>query len=90
MAITFDPAKRERTLIERGLDFAEAGDAFAGVTLTLLDERFDYGEVRFQTYGIIRERVVMLVWTPRGDDRHIISMRHCHEREARKVRERMG
>ncbi|MEP9375803.1 BrnT family toxin [Aquabacter sp. CN5-332] len=31
-------------------------------------------------------RVVMVVWTPRDAARHIISMRHCHEREARKVR----
>ena len=30
MAITFDPAKRERTLSERGLDFADAGEVFAG------------------------------------------------------------
>ena len=32
MAITFDPAKRARTLAERGLDFADANLVFAGVT----------------------------------------------------------
>jgi uncharacterized DUF497 family protein len=26
------------------------------------------------------------VWTPRGIVRRIISMRHCHEREAKKIR----
>jgi uncharacterized protein len=30
MAITFDPAKRDRTLAERGLDFADAEQVFAG------------------------------------------------------------
>jgi hypothetical protein len=35
MRITFDPAKRDKTLAERGLDFAVAETVFAGVTLTL-------------------------------------------------------
>jgi uncharacterized DUF497 family protein len=26
------------------------------------------------------------VWTPRGSARRIISMRHCHEREAKRLR----
>ena len=33
MRITFDPAKRDKTLVERGLDFADAEIVFAGVTL---------------------------------------------------------
>lgn len=90
MKITCDPAKRDRTLSERGLDFLDAATVFAGKTLTLEDDRFDYGEIRYQTYGILSERVVMIVWTPRDDARHVISMRHCHDREARKVRERLG
>ena len=90
MRITFDPAKRDRTLRERGIDFAQAEAVYAGRTLTLPDERFDYGEARFQTYGLFADRVLMVVWTPRGDARHVISMRYCHEREARRVRDRMG
>lgn len=90
MNITCDPAKRDRTILERGLDFLDAATVFAGKTLTLEDDRFDYGETRFQTYGILNERVVMIVWTPRDDARHVISMRHCHDREARKVREHLG
>ena len=30
MAISFDPAKRDMTLAERGLDFADAEKVFAG------------------------------------------------------------
>jgi uncharacterized protein len=63
------------------LDFADAGKLFAGVTLTLEDDRQDYGEPRFQTYGLLDGRLVMVVWTPRGVDRHIISMRKCNARE---------
>ncbi|MEP0509107.1 MAG: BrnT family toxin [Aurantimonas coralicida] len=87
--ISCDPAKRARTLRERGLDFFDAAQAFAGRTLTLADDRRDYGEPRFQTYGILNGRIVMIVWTPRGAIRHVISMRHCHDREARRVRSRL-
>ncbi len=90
MEITCDPSKRADTLRERGLDFYDAALVFAGKTLTLEDDRFDYGETRYQTYGLLNERAVMIVWTPRGDARHIISMRHCHDKETRKVRERLG
>lgn len=86
MTITCDPTKRAWTLENRGIDFMDAGEVFAGRTLTLADDRQDYGETRFQTYGFFKDRLVMVVWTQRGDARHIISMRHCHEREARKVR----
>ena len=34
MQIEFDPDKRDKTLAERGLDFAQAGDVFAGVKST--------------------------------------------------------
>lgn len=83
MAITYDPAKRAQTLDRRGLDFARAGEVFDGLTATAPDERFDYGETRFITAGHLDGRLVVMVWTQRGDDRHIISMRHCHAKEER-------
>lgn len=85
MAIICDPAKRQWTLHNRGIDFMDAEFVFAGRTLTLEDDRRDYGETSFQTYGLLGDRMVMVVWTPRGEDRHVLSMRHCHAKEARKV-----
>jgi uncharacterized DUF497 family protein len=79
--ITFDPAKRQATLHDRGLDFSDAAIVFAGLTITAEDIRRDYGEVRFQTVGFLAGRMVMVVWTPRNKDRHIISMRKCNDRE---------
>jgi uncharacterized DUF497 family protein len=81
MDISFDPAKRRRTLEERGLDFADAGDVFAGRHITVLDDRFDYGEDRYITAGYLQGRCVVLVWTPRDGGRRIISMRHVHADE---------
>ncbi|KPG00234.1 hypothetical protein IP86_07140 [Rhodopseudomonas sp. AAP120] len=82
MAITFDPAKRDWTRRHRGLDFAtDAAAAFAKRTVTKLDDRFDYGESRYITAGYVGSRMVVIVWTPRGSDRHVISMRYCHAKE---------
>ncbi|MBP7392707.1 MAG: BrnT family toxin [Zoogloea sp.] len=81
MRIEFDTEKRDKTLLERGLDFACAGEVFAGATVTLEDARQNYGEVRFITVGTLDGRMVVLVWTPRGEARRIISMRKANERE---------
>ena len=85
MRVTCDPAKRQRTLRERGLDMTRAREVFASLHLTRVDDRRDYGESRFVTVGWLDQRLVVLVWTPRGRSRRIISMRHCHEREAKKI-----
>lgn len=90
MRIAFDTVKRDITLAERGLDFADATSVFAGVTITIRDERFEYGEERFQTYGLLNDRMVMVVWTARGDARHVMSMRKCNEREQAKFGEQLG
>jgi uncharacterized DUF497 family protein len=81
MQIEFDSQKREKTLAERGLDFARAAEVFAGPHFTAQDERTDYTEDRFITVGLLDTRLVVLVWTPRGKVRRIISMRKANDRE---------
>jgi uncharacterized protein len=90
MGLTFDPAKRERTLRLRGLDFAEAETIFAGPIFSYEDKRRVYGEVRWITYGLLGGREVTVVWTWRGDDRHIISLRKSNDREKARYGPRMG
>jgi uncharacterized protein len=51
-----DPAKRERILQERGIDFFDAARVLAGRTLTVVDDRIAYAEVRYQTYGFLGPR----------------------------------
>ena len=50
------------------------------------DDRPDYGEKRIRTIGFYGRRMVMMVWTPRGNARRVISMRYCHERERERFR----
>jgi hypothetical protein len=83
MRITFNRQKWLRTLQERSLDMRRAKDVFAGPHFTRPDLRGDYGEARFITVGWLDARLVVVAWTPRGTARRIISMRHCHEREAK-------
>jgi uncharacterized DUF497 family protein len=90
LRITFDPRKRELTLRHRSLDFARAGEVFAGRTATLVDHRLDYGETRLITAGHLDGRLVVMVWTQRGEARHIISMRYCHAKEEEIWLRRMG
>ena len=90
MSITWDEAKRRKTLNERGLDFADAERVFAGRTMTLPDERRGYGETRFITAGRLRGRFVVVVWTPRGKERRIISMRYGHADEEAYFQAQMG
>jgi uncharacterized DUF497 family protein len=79
--ITYDPAKRDRTLENRGLDFADAAEVFAGNYTSAPADRRNYGEPRFISAGYLHGRMVVIVWTPRGSARHIISMRFCHAKE---------
>ena len=85
MRITFDPLKRDKALVERGLDFADAEIVFQGVTLELEDIRKEYGEQRIICFGLLAERMVVVGYTPRGADRHIFSMRKANDREKARI-----
>jgi uncharacterized DUF497 family protein len=87
--IDFDPDKRDKTLAERGLDFAQAGEVFAGWHFTAEDCREGYGEARYITVGKLDNRMVVIVWTARGDVRRIISMRKANEREQARYAHRL-
>lgn len=88
--IEYDVNKRMTTLENRGLDFEDAPAVFAGHVYSQLDERQDYGEERFITVGKLRKRMVVMVWTWRGERRRIISMRYANDREKEWYTEYLG
>ena len=81
MQVTYDPAKRAKTLQERGLDFEDARSVFAGLTHEFEDTRKDYGEPRMMCVGLLQGRMVMVGFVQRGENRHVFTMRKCNARE---------
>lgn len=85
----WDEKKSQKNLSERGLDFSDAEKVFSGPCLTFEDTRFDYGEPRFITFGLLERRLVVIAHTPRGDNTRIISMRKANDREKKIYQERL-
>lgn len=84
MEFEWDPAKSARCFRERGFDFGLAVEAFRDPDrLVRLDERWSYGEERFQMLGAIEGRVFFVVFTMRGTSVRIISARKANPREVR-------
>jgi uncharacterized protein len=68
-------------LKDHGLDFVDAPAVFDGVTYTFEDERFDYGEQRFVTLGVLNGIVVSIVHTESPRSIRVISFRKATKRE---------
>lgn len=90
MTITCDPAKRAKTLKARGLDFMDAAQVLAGLTVEVEDARKDYGERRILCYGFLAGRMVVVGYTQRGGARHVFSMRKANAREQEKIAPLLG
>jgi uncharacterized DUF497 family protein len=82
MMITWDEPKRRENIKKHGLDLAALETVFDQPMISVEDARQSYGELRLQSLGMWQGRVVLLVWTPRGDDAaHIISCRYADRKE---------
>ncbi len=81
MRLTWDPAKNERNLAERGLPFSLAEDLDWSTALISEDTRKVYPERRYQVLGFIGDDLHMLVFTPRDGVVHVISLRRANKRE---------
>jgi uncharacterized DUF497 family protein len=90
VAITYDLTKRANTLEVRGLDFEDAHIVFEGPTFQVEDLRKDYGEKRVICFGMLRELMVVIGYTPRGADRHVFSMRKANDREQERIAPILG
>jgi uncharacterized DUF497 family protein len=84
MRFEWDEAKRRTNLRVHGFDFADGEKVFANATLSLPDGRFDYGETRVLTFGILNGRVVAIVHTETDEVIRIISFRKALKNEEEK------
>jgi uncharacterized protein len=81
MEFEWDEAKRKSNLRNHGIDFVGIEQVFEGATVTILDNRFDYGEERFVTFGLLDGRVVAIAHTETDEVIRIISVRKATKYE---------
>lgn len=83
--ISFDPAKNEANIRERGLAFSLVQDEFDWATaLAGEDARKAYGERRFEAIGYVGARLHVVVYTPLATGVRVISFRKANKREVRR------
>ncbi len=81
MIFEWDKSKRQSNLRKHRLDFTNAAEVFAGLTFTFADERFEYGEDRYITLGLLKNTAVVIAHTERDEVIRIISMRKATKNE---------
>ncbi len=77
----WDEAKRRTNLWRHGIDFATLREVFEGAPYTISDDRHDYGERRYLTFGLLKGDVVAVVHTESDDVIRIISARKAERHE---------
>ncbi len=84
MEFEWDEEKNKQNAVKHGISFEQAIQIFNGITLTSLDDRVEYGEVREQTIGSLQGQVtVLVVHMDRNDITRIISARLASRVERR-------
>jgi uncharacterized DUF497 family protein len=81
MRFEWDETKRRSNLKKHGLDFDEVTAIFNGPTYTILDDRTEYGEDRFVTFGLFEGFVIVVVHTEIDELIRIISARKAKRHE---------
>jgi hypothetical protein len=85
MRFEWDVAKNKTNLRDHKIDFADARFVFDSALLVDMDERQDYGEDRWIGIGLLRNIVVVVVFTePSQDIIRIVSMRKANKYERKR------
>jgi uncharacterized protein len=78
----WDYQKAKANYTKHGVSFDEASEVFRDpFGIEKLDDRKDYGEERFIRIGMALSRLLMVVYTERGEKTRIISAREVTKNE---------
>jgi uncharacterized protein len=78
----FDPAKEAANLSKHGVSLARWVDL--DMRVTFIDDRREYGEVRYRAYGFIDGVAYYLAFTNRNGRVRPISLRRAHAKEMKR------
>jgi len=93
-AFEWDGAKAAANYAKHGVTFEVACDVFKDVfAIEQVDDRQDYSEERWTILGMVRDHLLLVAYTTRGDRIRIISARAAepcerreyHEQNARRI-----
>ena len=91
MQYSYDKNKKASNLAKHGLDFNDAKRVIeSNKTVTFEDVRFDYGEQRFITIGLLQNALVAIVTSETENVIRIISMRKAEKHEQTKYHENIN
>ena len=83
-AYEWDEAKREANLVKHGVDFMDALEVFADpLRVERVNRRREYAEERREVVGMVRDQMLFVVYTLRGEVRRLISARRASRNERR-------
>ena len=74
---------------KHSLNFEDAHFVFESPTVTFEDDRYNYGEKRYITLGLLAQREILIVHTQRAEQTRIISMRKANARERKIYKKRL-
>ncbi len=72
---------------KHGISLSRAEDFDFEAAIFLVDDREDYGEIRFRALGFLDAKLYSLVFSQDGDDIRAISLRKATKHEAKEYKE---
>ncbi len=77
----WDESKRLANVRKHAIDFEDAISIFDGKFVTVEDDRFEYEESRYISFGLVMGIVIAVIYTERGETTRIISARKASVNE---------
>ena len=81
MKFEWDAEKRLANIRKHGIDFADVWRFFENDVYTTVDDRFDYGEIRFLSLGLLFGEVIAVSYSETDEITRIISARKAEKYE---------
>jgi hypothetical protein len=83
----WDREKARANLRKHGVDFTDAANVFLDPLMQEYEDRGSRDEVRFNALGMVRNRLVFVVYTERAGRIRIVSARKATRHERRQYHE---
>ena len=83
MDIEFDSGKDEINRLKHGVPLAIGAEVLRNRVEQIIDDRRDYGEARFNAFGLVNGRLFVCTYTMRDQTHRLISVRKASKQEQR-------